>query len=169
MDAASLRAAQAPLKEKYKSDPASARQTLHARGEVDFARVAIRVEQPNGERELGLHRATGGSGDFRCSGDMLLEALVGCAGTTLASVATVMAVPIERAVVRAEGDLDWRGTLGVDKTAPVGFSAIRLILELTTSAPQETLDKLLALTERYCVVLQTIAQKPTLSSKVVRV
>jgi len=168
MDAASLRAAQAPIKERYKADPSSARDVLHARGEVDFASVAIRVEQAHADRLAGLHRATGGSGDFRCSGDMLLEALVGCAGVTLASVATAMGIPIERAIVRAEGDLDWRGTLGVDKTVPVGFSAIRLILELTTSAPQDKLDKLLQLTERYCVVLQTIAQKPTLSSVVVR-
>jgi len=168
MDAASLRAAQAPLKEKYKTDPASARQTLHARGEVDFATTSIRLDVPHADRPAGLHRATGGSGDFRCSGEMLLEALVGCAGTTLASVATVMGLAIERAVVRAEGDLDWRGTLGVDKTAPVGFTAVRLVLEVKSSEPQEKLDKLLALTERYCVVLQTIAQKPTLGATLVR-
>jgi uncharacterized OsmC-like protein len=168
MDAASLRAAQAPLKEKYKTDPAAARETLVASGEVDFGSLAIRVEQPHADRLLGLHHATGGSGELRCSGDMLLQALVGCAGTTLASVATVLAVPIDRAVVRAEGDLDWRGTLGVDRTAPVGFSAIRLVVELTTTAPQATLDKLLALTERYCVVAQTLVQKPSMSATVVR-
>ncbi|HEY1958739.1 MAG TPA: OsmC family protein [Polyangiaceae bacterium] len=168
MDAAALRDAQAPLKERYKADAATARDVLRARGEVDFANVAIRVDQPHEGRLAGLHRATGGNGDFRCSGEMLLEALVGCAGVTLASVTTALAVPIERAVVRAEGDLDWRGTLGVDKTVPVGFSAIRLVLELTTNAPQDKLDKLLQLTERYCVVLQTIAQKPTLSASIVR-
>ncbi len=168
MDAAALRALQSPLKEKYKTDPSAARVTLYARGAIDFAKLTCAVEQRHAARPAGLHSAAGGSGDDRCSGDMLLEALVACAGVTLAAVSSALEIPIERAVVHAEGDLDFRGTLGVDKAAPVGFSAIRMSFELATAAPQEKLDTLLKLTERYCVVFQTLAQKPALSATVVR-
>jgi uncharacterized OsmC-like protein len=156
MDAASLRAMQAPLKERYKADAQSAVVTLRARGTLDDASIACKVETGRALAVAGLHPATGGSGLELCSGDMLLEALVACAGVTLKAVATALDIPLKSGSVSAEGDLDFRGTLGVAKDAPVGFAQIRLVFEIATDAPQEKLDQLLKLTERYCVVYQTI-------------
>jgi uncharacterized OsmC-like protein len=156
MDAAALRALQAPLKERYKADPQAALVTLKARGTLDDAAVACKVETGRVLVAAGLHPATGGSGLELCSGDMLLEALVACAGVTLKAVSTALDIPLRSAAVSAEGDLDFRGTLGVAKDAPVGFAQIRLAFQVETDAPQEKLDQLLKLTERYCVVYQTI-------------
>jgi uncharacterized OsmC-like protein len=156
MDAAALRALQAPLKERYKADPQTALVTLKARGTLDDAAVACKVETSRAVAAAGLHPATGGSGLELCSGDMLLEALVACAGVTLKAVSTALEIPLRSATVAAEGDLDFRGTLGVAKDAPVGFAQIRLAFQVETDAPQEKLDQLLKLTERYCVVYQTI-------------
>ena len=163
MDANALRALQGPLKEKYKQEPAAALVTLKAQGRVDEAKIACKVETGRALAVAGLHPATGGTGLELCSGDLLLEALVACAGVTLKAVATALEIPLRDAVVRAEGDLDFRGTLGVDRTAPVGFRAIRLMLDLDTDAPQDKIDALLKLTERYCVVFQTLNIKPALS------
>jgi uncharacterized OsmC-like protein len=156
MDAASLRAMQAPLKERYKADAQAAVVTLRARGTLDDANIACKVETGRALAVAGLHPATGGSGLELCSGDMLLEALVACAGVTLKAVATALGIPLKSGSVSAEGDLDFRGTLGVAKDAPVGFVQIRLVFEVETDAPREKLDQLLKLTERYCVVYQTI-------------
>ena len=160
MDAAQLRAMQAPIKERYKSDPKAAVITLTARGSTENEGIACKLETGRALAVAGLHPATGGSGLELCSGDMLLEALVACAGVTLKSVATAIEVPLRAGNVIAEGDLDFRGTLGVDKTAPVGFAQIRLRFDVDSDAPQEKLDQLLKLTERYCVVYQTIKSGP---------
>jgi uncharacterized OsmC-like protein len=167
MDGDALKALQAPLKEKYKSEPGAARITLRAQGSVDERAIACKVETGRALAVAGLHPATGGSGAELCSGDMLLEALVACAGVTLKAVATAIGVPMRGAHVFAEGDLDFRGTLGVDKTAQVGFDTIRLRFEVDTDAPQEKLDQLLKLTERYCVVFQTLNSRPELSASLV--
>lgn len=156
MQANELRALQAPLKEQYKENPGKALVTLRASGRLDGSGVSCRVETGRALVEAGLHPATGGTGLQACSGDMLLEALAACAGVTLRAVATALEVPIEGGTVEVEGDLDFRGTLGVSKEVPVGFQAIRMNLKLDTVASQEQLDTLLKLTERYCVVLQTI-------------
>jgi uncharacterized OsmC-like protein len=169
MDAAALKAMQAPRKEAYRDDPGAALVTLRAQGEIDDARIACKVETGRALAVAGLHPATGGSGAELCSGDMLLEALVACAGVTLKAVATALDIPLKRGVVRAEGDLDFRGTLGVAKDAAVGFRAIRLAFEVDSDAPQDKLDTLLKLTERYCVVLQTLNVKPELSTTLARV
>lgn len=162
MDAEALKALQAPLKEQYRAAPAAARVTLHAESNgVDG--VACRLDTSKGLVEAGLHPATGGSGAQACSGDMLLEALVACAGVTLQAVATAFGVTLTRSTVRAEGDLDFRGTLGVAKDAPVGFQNIRLEFDIAADAPRETLDKIIELTERYCVVLQTVRQPPAIA------
>jgi uncharacterized OsmC-like protein len=163
MNADELRALQAPLKQRYRDQPDAALITLTARGTLDSAAIACRVETGRALVEAGLHPATGGSGLQACSGDMLLEALVACAGVTLRAVATALEIPIRGGRLRAEGDLDFRGTLGVVKDAPVGFQAIRLSVDLDTDAGPEQLDRLLALTERYCVVLQTLRHSPELS------
>ena len=163
MDIAALRATQAPIKEQYKADPDRALITLRARGELDDTAIACKVETGRALAVAGLHPATGGSGLELCSGDMLLEALVACAGVTLKAVATALEIPLRRGTVRAEGDLDFRGTLGVSKDAPVGFRAIRLAFDLDADAPKDKLDTLLRLTERYCVVFQTLNTKPDLS------
>ena len=168
MDANALRALQAPLKERYKQDPTAAVVTLKAQGSVDDAQVACKVETGKALTTAGLHPATGGTGAEICSGDMLLEALVACAGVTLKAVATALEIPLRAGTVRAEGDLDFRGTLGFDREEPVGFRAIRLAIALHTDAPPEKHDKLLKLTERYCVVFQTLAGQPQLSMKVAR-
>lgn len=168
MDADALRALQAPLKERYRERPEAAHITLKAEGRIDDAHIACKVETGKALITAGLHPATGGSGLEACSGDMLLEALVACAGVTLKAVATAIGVPLRDARVRAEGDLDFRGTLGVDKSAPVGFRAIRLAFDLDTDAPQEKVDQLVRLTERYCVVFQTLATRPQLSVAVNR-
>ena len=160
MDSTALRELQAPLKDKYRSDPDAAVVTLRARGDLADGAIACKVETGRALVEAGLHPATGGSGLEACSGDMLLEALVACAGVTLKSVATAVEVPLKKGIVIAEGDLDFRGTLGVDKEAPVGFEEIRLRFEVATDAPQDKLDLLLKLTERYCVVYQTIKSGP---------
>ncbi len=160
MDAAGLRALQAPIKERYKVDPQAAVITLKAKGTLDDAAIACKVETGRALAVAGLHPATGGSGLELCSGDMLLEALVACAGVTLKAVATALDIPLASGLVSAEGDLDFRGTLGVAKDAPVGFKQIRLRFVLDTNAPQDKLDQLLKLTERYCVVYQTIRSGP---------
>jgi len=168
MDATALRELQAPLKERYKKEPAAAVITLKARGALLDEGISCKVETGRAIAVAGLHPATGGSGHELCSGDMLLEALVACAGVTLRAVATAYGIDIKSGHVEAEGDLDFRGTLGVDKEAPVGFRAIRLTFHLDTDASKENLDKLLATTERYCVVYQTLARSPGLSSRVTR-
>jgi uncharacterized OsmC-like protein len=160
MDAAGLRALQAPIKERYKTDPKASLITLHAKGTLDDAHIACKVETGRALAVAGLHPATGGSGLELCSGDMLLEALVACAGVTLKAVATAIDLPLKSGTVSAEGDLDFRGTLGVAKDAPVGFAQIRLALDVDTDAPQDKLDQLLKLTERYCVVYQTLKSGP---------
>src|SRR5436189_1315900 len=169
MDAAELRAMQAPIKDRYKSDPNAALITLKAKGTLDDSHIACKVETGRAVAVPGLHPATGGSGMELCSGDMLLEALVACAGVTLKAVSTALEIPVKSATVSAEGDLDFRGTLGVAKEAPVGFAAIRLRFDVETDAPQEKLDQLLKLTERYCVVYQTIAKGPPVDIKMQRV
>src|SRR3954467_9261034 len=169
MDAAALRAMQAPIKDRYKSEPGAAMITLKAKGTLDDQNIACKVETGKALAIAGLHPATGGSGIELCSGDMLLEALVACAGVTLKAVSTALAIPLKSGTVSAEGDLDFRGTLGVDKEAPVGFRQIRLRFDVATDAPQEKLDQLLKLTERYCVVYQTIAKGPPVDIKMQRV
>ena len=169
MDAAALRAMQAPLKERYKGEPEAAVVTLRAKGTLDAAHIACKVETTRALAVAGLHPATGGSGLDLCSGDMLLEALVACAGVTLKAVATALDIPLRSGRVSAEGDLDFRGTLGVAKDVPVGFASIRLAFDLETDAPQERLDQLLKLTERYCVVYQTIKNGPKVSVTMQRV
>ncbi len=168
MDAAALRALQAPLKERYRNDPRAATITLKAKGTLDAAHIACRVETGRGLAVAGLHPATGGSGLELCSGDMLLEALVGCAGVTLKAVATALEIPLKSAEVSAEGDLDVRGTLGVAKDAPVGFAQIRLRFDLETDVGEDKLDQLLKLTERYCVVYQTLRNGPPIEVKLNR-
>ena len=169
MDANGLRALQAPIKERYKNDPKAAYITLKASGHLDDAKIACKVETGRALAVAGLHPATGGSGLELCSGDMLLEALVACAGVTMKAVATALDIPLKSASVSAEGDLDFRGTLGVAKDAPVGFAQIRLRFDLDTEAPQDKLDQLLKLTERYCVVYQTIKNGPPVDIKLSRV
>ncbi len=160
MDFAALRTLQAPIKDRYKTTPEAAFVTLKAKGTLDDAHVACKVETGRALAIAGLHPATGGSGLELCSGDMLLEALVACAGVTLKAVATALDIPLKSGAVSAEGDLDFRGTLGVAKDVPVGFAQIRLRFDLDTDAPQDKLDQLLKLTERYCVVYQTIKHGP---------
>jgi len=160
MDAGELRALQAPIKERYKTDPRSATITLKAKGTLDDTNIACKVETGRALAVAGLHPATGGTGLELCSGDMLLEALVACAGVTLKAVATALEIPLKSGNVFAEGDLDFRGTLGVAKDTPVGFAEIRLTFAIDTDAPQDKLDQLLKLTERYCVVYQTIKSGP---------
>jgi uncharacterized OsmC-like protein len=165
MDTAALKAMQAPLKAKYTDDPAAAVVTLEADGSLDGEGITCSVRTGRALAEAGLHPATGGDGTQLCSGDMLLEALVACAGVTLRAVATSLGLDV-RGTVHAEGDLDFRGTLGVDKQAPVGFSDIRLSFGLDTTAEPEQVATLITLTERYCVVLQTLKSSPTLSVEV---
>lgn len=162
MKADDLRAVQAPLKERYRHAPEAARITLRAQGRAGEG-VSCRIETGKGLVVAGLHPATGGTGQQACSGDMLLESLVACAGVTLNAVATSLGIVLREAVLQAEGDLDFRGTLGVSKEAPVGFQDIRLQLLLETDASEEQLATLLRLTERYCVVYQTLRHPPSLS------
>ena len=161
MDRDELRALQAPLKNAYKDDPTQALITLSAKGTLGEG-ISCSVDTGRALAQAGLHPATGGDGTLLCSGDMLLEALVACAGVTLNAVATSLAIDIAEGKVHAEGDLDFRGTLGVEKQAPVGFKDIRLRFELDTDADDEQLATLLKLTERYCVVYQTLATNPSL-------
>src|ERR1700719_1076526 len=169
MDSTALRALQAPLKDRYKSDPKSACITLKAKGTLDDAHIACKVETGQALATAGLHPATGGSGLELCSGDMLLEALVACAGVTLKAVATAIDIPLKSGIVSAEGDLDFRGTLGVAKDAPVGFRQIRLRFAVDTDASQDKLNQLLKLTERYCVVYQTLKSGPPIEVGLARV
>lgn len=166
MDAEELRRLQAPLKARYREEPASAVVTLRARGDLSGAAPTCRVETGRALVEAGLHPAAGGDGSWACSGEMLLEALAACAGVTLRAVATALGIEVRGGTVSAEGDLDFRGTLGVDRGAPVGFGAVRLAFDLDTSADPEALATLARLTERYCVVYQTLARPPALSSEV---
>jgi uncharacterized OsmC-like protein len=168
LNADALRALQAPLKEHYRAEPGAALITLHAAGKLDGEDIACSVETGRALVKAGLHPATGGDGSFACSGDMLLQALAACAGVTLRAVATALGITLRSGEVLVEGDLDFRGTLGVDKTAPVGFANIRLRFVLDTDADQASLDSLLKLTERYCVVLQTLARGPALHTTLER-
>ena len=165
MDSTQLRAMQAPIKERYKGDPGAAMITLKARGSIDDTNIACKVETGRALAIAGLHPATGGSGLELCSGDMLLEALVACAGVTLKAVATALGIELRRGVVRAEGDLDFRGTLGVDKEAPVGFRDIRLFFDLDTDADADQRATLKKLTERYCVIYQTLKRPPAVAAE----
>lgn len=165
MDSKDLRALQQPLKEEYKKNPQKAELVLHAEGSVG-ADISCEVETDAGVAEAGLHPATGGDGSQACSGDMLLEALVACAGVTLKSVATAMEITVHEGTVKAEGLLDFRGTLGVSREAPVGFKSITLTFDLDTDAEQKKVEKLIELTERYCVVYQTLKHSPELRANV---
>jgi uncharacterized OsmC-like protein len=162
-----LRAVQAPLKDRYRADPQAAQITLSATGALDEG-VSCSVQTGRAIAQAGLHPATGGDSSLLCSGDMLLEALVACAGVTLRAVATSLDIAVTGGSVRAEGELDFRGTLGVDKQAPVGFSEIRLSFDLESDAEDEQLATLERLTERYCVVYQTLASSPALTTTLAR-
>jgi len=163
MNAEQLRAAQTPLKERYRAQPEAALVTLRAEGRIEDGQTCRLLTGKPGV-PAGLHPATGGDGTAACSGDMLLEALVSCAGVTLSAVATAMGIALRQAIIRAEGDVDFRGTLGVSKETPVGFQHIRVTFQLQTDAPQEQLAKLIQLTERYCVVYQTLRQSPQMQT-----
>ena len=169
MDAAELRAMQAPIKERYRNDPTAGLVTLKARGSLDDGNIACKVETGRALAVAGLHPATGGSGLELCSGDMLLEALVACAGVTLKAVSTALEIPLRGATVSAEGDLDFRGTLGVDKEAPVGFRDIRLAFDIDGDLTEEQRATLIKLTERYCVVYQTIRNGPAVNVVLARI
>lgn len=160
MDRDELKAIQAPLKDRYRDEPTSAVITLEASGELGAESISCSVQTGQALVRAGLHPATGGDGFHACSGDMLLQALVACAGVTLRSVATARAIDVRGGTVSAEGDLDFRGTLGIDKEAPVGFRDIRLRFELDTDAPAADVESLISTTERYCVVLQTLTNSP---------
>lgn len=162
MDRDALRAVQAPLKDRYRSEPAAGIVTLKAEGRIGHG-ITCSIQTGKALVEAGLHPATGGPGTYACSGDMLLEALAACAGVTMAAVATSIGVDLRGGVVRAEGDLDFRGTLGVSKEAPVGFRDIRLAFEIDTDAPADQVETLRRLTERYCVVYQTLRQAPSIA------
>lgn len=163
MTADELRALQAPLKQRYRDDAAAAQITLRASGSLQESAISCKVETGRSLAEAGLHPASGGDGSFSCSGDMLLEALVACAGVTLRAVATALAIPLRGGSIAAEGDLDFRGTLGVAKDAPVGFRAIRLTFALDTDATTEQREKLVELTKRYCVIYRTLQQPPPIT------
>jgi uncharacterized OsmC-like protein len=165
MERDELRATQAPLKERYEQEPEAAVVTLKASGSLGDG-ISCSVDTGRALAEAGLHPASGGDGTLLCSGDMLLEALVACAGVTLRAVATSLGIAVESGTVRAEGELDFRGTLAVDREAPVGFRAIRLSFDLDADASEEELDTLLKLTERYCVVFQTLSTPPQLSASI---
>ena len=168
MNAEELRALQAPCKTRYREDPGSARQTLVAEGSLDVASAACRVRTSIGVANAGLHPGAGGDGTFACAGDMLLQALVGCAGTTLGAVATALQIPVRGGSIRAEGMMDFRGTLGVAKDVDIGFHEIRLTFNLDTDATPEQLDNLLRLTRRYCVIYQTLVKSPMITETVSR-
>jgi uncharacterized OsmC-like protein len=163
MNAAELRAVQAPLKQSYRDDPASARIAARAVGRIDQGRIACVIDSPHGSVTAGLHPAAGGDGALACSGDMLLEAMVACAGVTLAAVATAMGVTIKGGTITAEGVWDARGTLAIDRTAPVGVTEIALRFDLDTDADAATVERLIASTERYCVILQTLRNPPEIA------
>lgn len=167
MTADELKALQAAVKSEYREAPEAARRTLSVTGQIDVSSLICRLETAAGPVDAGLHQAAGGSGDDACSGDMLLESLVACAGVTLSAVATAMGVPIDSASITAEGVLDFRGTLGVSKEVPVGFQSIRLKFDLQSQAPADQLQKLIELTERYCVILQTLKSPPVIEASLV--
>ena len=169
MDSESLRARQAPIKAKYRDDPTAASFTLKAEGSLDGEGLTCKVSTGKGLAEAGLHPATGGDGHSLCSGDMLLEALVGCAGVTLKAVASALDIAVRSGTVFAEGDLDFRGTLAINKDVPVGFREVRLRFDLDTDATDEQLATLLKLTERYCVVFQTLKNPPATVATIGRV
>ncbi len=162
IDGETLRAMQAPLKERYRDDPGDAVVTLRATGSIGLDDVTCSVETSKAMIRAGLHPATGGDGLAACSGDMLLEALVACAGVTLNAVASALGIALKDGAITAEGDLDFRGTLGIDRDTPVGFRAIRLGFTLDTDADDDTLDRLMKLTERYCVIFQTLTSPPAI-------
>jgi len=166
MESQQLRDLQAPLKQRYRDSPESAVVTLKATGSLDAPGVSCRIDTARALVEAGLHPATGGSGLQACSGDMLLEALAACAGVTLRAVATALDIPVRGGTIEVEGDLDFRGTLGVSKDAPVGFRDIRVRLNLESDASPEQVETLLKLTERYCVVLQTLKSSPAIRTTV---
>ncbi len=166
MTADELRSLQAPVKARYKEDPASAQLTLKARGTLKGEKLICAVESDLGRIDAGLHPATGGDGQSACSGDMLLQSLVACAGVTLQAVATAMAIPLRGGTVSAEGELDFRGTLGVSKEVPVGFKSIRLSFQLDADATPDQRATLLKLTERYCVIYQTLKNPPAISAAI---
>lgn len=168
MKSEDLKTLQAPLKSAYREHPESAVITLKAEGRLGDENISCKVDTGKALVEAGLHPATGGDGSFSCSGDMLLEALVACAGVTLKAVATALEIDLRGGKVRAEGDLDFRGTLGVDKSAPVGFKDVRLRFDLDADASEEQLETLLKLTERYCVVYQTLKNPPNLEVEPLR-
>lgn len=163
MNADALKTLQAPWKQRYRDDPAQALHTLSAEGRVNLTDVRCAVPSHQGTLEAGLHPAAGGDGSAACAGDMLLQALVACAGVTLSAVASALEIPVHGGTIRAEGDLDFRGTLAVSKEAPVGFSAVRLYFDLDSDATPEQLETLLKLTRRYCVVYQTLLHAPTIT------
>lgn len=169
MNADELRAIQGPIKSRYRQDPDAAVIVLRAQGTLGESGISCRVDTGRALVDAGLHPSTGGTGELACSGDMLLEALAACAGVTLCAVATALEIPVAGGTVDAEGDLDVRGTLGVDREAPVGFRAIRLRFSVDTDADEEQLASLLKLTERYCVVLQTIRGGVAVDSSMERV
>jgi uncharacterized OsmC-like protein len=166
MNADELRAKQAPLKQGYRDDPASALIPAHAEGELDLNDIAIKVHSWHGDTSAGLHKAGGGSGELACSADMLLEAMVACAGVTLRAVATAMGVTIRRGKVSADGIWDARGTLGVDRAAPVGLTEITLRFDIDSDADQAKLERMIQTTERYCVILQTLKNPPKISTAI---
>ena len=159
-----LRALQKPIKERYQADPATALVTMRATGEVQVNQLTCQLPTPTGQVAAGLHPAAGGSGEAACSGDMLLQSLVACAGVTLSAVATAMSITIRRATITAEGDADFRGTLGVSREVPIGLTAVRVTFDIDSDAPAEQLQKLIQLTERYCVIFQTLKSAPTLTT-----
>ena len=163
MNSTTFLARQAPLKARYEKDARSALLTLKTKGTLDTLNVTCKVDTGRGLATAGMHQGTGGSGRELCSGDMLLEALVACAGVAMNAAATVLDIPLQSAVVSAEGDVDLRGTLGVTEGVKVGFREIRLRFDITSDAPQEKLDELLALTERYCVIYDTLRSSPTIT------
>jgi uncharacterized OsmC-like protein len=162
-----LRAAQAPFKERYRNDPASAQQMLVAKGELGITTQSCRLEIHKHEVVTGLHPSTGGDGLLACSAEIMLQSLVSCAGVTLTAVATAMELPVTGGTITAEGDLDFRGTLGVSKDVPIGFSRIRMTFDLQTTATAEQLATLIKLTERYCVVFQTLKHSPEITTELV--
>lgn len=165
MNADELRAKQAPLKERYRNDPETARITFESTGDLGAEGVVCRVRTVRGDVDAGLHPAAGGDGSWACSGDMLLDALVGCAGVTLRAVATSMGIPLTGGTIRAEADCDFRGTLGIDRETPVAVTDVRLTFDLDAEATPEQLAKLVELTERYCVVYQTLKNPPRVTSE----
>jgi uncharacterized OsmC-like protein len=166
VNADELRSVQAPIKAGYREDPTSAVLKLSAKGVLGEEAISCKVDTGRGLAEAGLHPAAGGDGSWACSGDMLLEALVACAGVTLKAVATAMGIEVTRGSVLAEGEIDFRGTLGVDKAVPVGFRSIHLAFEVESSADKDQIDKLLSLTERYCVIYQTLREPAALSTSI---